>query len=94
MNRREFIAGLGSRWSDRWDSGRRVRSSGFGAAINHHLKPHLVRSTFDSCRADGIEGTAPMGQQRTPAVHNVESARRTPPGIFEVQGPTRITPSR
>src|SRR5258708_21148579 len=25
--------------------------------INHCLKPHLVRSTFDSCRADAIEGS-------------------------------------
>jgi hypothetical protein len=24
-------------------------------AINHRLKPHLVRSTFHSCRADTIE---------------------------------------
>ena len=30
--------------------GRRV-----GAAINRCLRPHLVRSTFDSCRADAIE---------------------------------------
>jgi hypothetical protein len=28
---------------------------GLLAAINHHLKPHLVHSTFDSCRADAIE---------------------------------------
>jgi hypothetical protein len=27
----------------------------FGTAINHSLKPHLVRSTFDSRRAQSIE---------------------------------------
>jgi hypothetical protein len=26
-------------------------------AINHRLKPRLVRSTFDSCRADAIESS-------------------------------------
>jgi hypothetical protein len=34
---------------------RRADRCGFGAAI-HCLKPHLVRSTFDSCRGDAIEG--------------------------------------
>ena len=29
---------------------------GVGAAIKRCLRPHLVRSTFDSCRADAIEG--------------------------------------
>jgi hypothetical protein len=29
---------------------------GFGTAINRWLKTHLVRSTFDICRADAIEG--------------------------------------
>ncbi len=28
---------------------------GFGAAANRRLRPHLVRGTFDSCRADAIE---------------------------------------
>ena len=32
-----------------------IDGGGFGAAI-HCLKPHLVRSTFDSCRAGAIEG--------------------------------------
>ena len=27
-----------------------------GTTINHRLKPHLVRNTFDSCRAHAIEG--------------------------------------
>jgi hypothetical protein len=27
-----------------------------GTAIDHRLKPHWVRSAFDSCRADAIEG--------------------------------------
>ena len=30
-------------------------------AINHRLKPHLVRSTFDSCCADVIEGYSGSG---------------------------------
>jgi hypothetical protein len=29
---------------------------GFGAAINQHLKPRLVRSTFESCRTQAIDG--------------------------------------
>jgi hypothetical protein len=33
----------------------RAYRGGFRAAIIHRLKPHLVRSTFDSCRADAIE---------------------------------------
>jgi hypothetical protein len=28
-----------------------------GTTINGCLKPHLVRSTFHSCRADAIEGS-------------------------------------
>jgi hypothetical protein len=28
---------------------------GFGTTIDHRPKPHLVRSTFDSCRAGAIE---------------------------------------
>jgi hypothetical protein len=49
------------------------RIDGVGSAINDRLKPHLVRSTFDCCRADAIEGsqrlwaTGPM-QRRTPAL--------------------------
>ena len=35
-----------------WADGR-----GFGAAIGHRLKPHLVRRTFNTCRADAIEGS-------------------------------------
>jgi hypothetical protein len=35
--------------------GNRIDGRGFGAAI-HCLKPHLVRGTSDSCRADTIEG--------------------------------------
>jgi hypothetical protein len=31
-------------------------ATGLGTAINHRLKPHLVRGTFDSCRAQAIEG--------------------------------------
>jgi len=27
----------------------------FGTAIDHHLKPHFVRSTFDSRRAHAVE---------------------------------------
>ncbi len=37
-------------------AGNRADCRGFGTAINHHLKPHLVCSTFDGCRADAIEG--------------------------------------
>jgi hypothetical protein len=33
----------------------------FGTAINHSLKPHLVRSTFDSRRAQAIEGHSGYG---------------------------------
>jgi len=33
----------------------RIDGRGFGTAINYHLKPHLVRSTLDSCRDDAIE---------------------------------------
>jgi hypothetical protein len=29
---------------------------GFRTPINHRLNPYLVRRTFDSCRADAIEG--------------------------------------
>jgi hypothetical protein len=32
-----------------------IDGRGFGAAI-HWLRPHLVRSTFDSCHAVPIEG--------------------------------------
>jgi hypothetical protein len=35
----------------------RISGCGVGAAINNRLKPHLVRSTFESCRADLIEGS-------------------------------------
>jgi hypothetical protein len=34
----------------------RIDGRDVGAAINHRLKPHLVRRTFDSCRAQTIEG--------------------------------------
>jgi hypothetical protein len=41
------------------------RHAGVGAvAINHRLKQHLVRSTFDSCRGDPIEGRATNGLMR------------------------------
>jgi hypothetical protein len=33
-----------------------IDGRGLGPAINHRLKPHLVRSVFDSCRASSIEG--------------------------------------
>ena len=33
----------------------RIDGIGFGSAINHRLKPRLVRSTLDSCRTDSIE---------------------------------------
>ena len=39
----------------RWEGTVATRGA-FGTAINHHLKPHLVRSTLDSCRGDAIEG--------------------------------------
>ena len=32
-------------------------SNRFGTAIIRRVKSHLVRSTFDSCRADAIEGS-------------------------------------
>ena len=32
----------------------RIDRGGFGPPI-HYLKPHLVRSTFDSCHSDAIE---------------------------------------
>ena len=35
----------------------RIDGRGVGPAINHRLKPHLVCSTFDTCRADAIEGS-------------------------------------
>jgi hypothetical protein len=34
----------------------RIDRGGFGAAANRRLRPHLVRSTFDSCHGDAIEG--------------------------------------
>jgi hypothetical protein len=43
----------------------RIDGRGVGTAINHRLKPHFVRSTFDSCRDDAIEGTAVKGHQET-----------------------------
>jgi len=36
-------------------AGNRADGRGFGAVANRRLRPHLVRSTFDSCRADAIE---------------------------------------
>jgi hypothetical protein len=33
------------------------RCYGFATAINHRLKPHLVRRTFDSCRVDAIDSS-------------------------------------
>jgi hypothetical protein len=39
-----------------WFARDRADGSGFGKAINHNLKPHLVRSTSVSCRGDAIEG--------------------------------------
>jgi hypothetical protein len=36
----------------------RVDGRSFGTAINHRIKSHLVRSTFDSWRADAIDGSA------------------------------------
>jgi hypothetical protein len=38
---------------------------GFGAAANRRLRPHLVRSTFDSCRADAIEPHSGCGPEQT-----------------------------
>ncbi len=39
-------------------SGAQLRDDrrGFGTTIDNHLRLHLVRSIFDSCRADAIEG--------------------------------------
>jgi hypothetical protein len=34
-----------------------LTARGFGPAINHRLKLRLIRSTFDSRRADAIEGS-------------------------------------
>jgi hypothetical protein len=42
----------------------RIDRGGFGAAI-HCLKPHLVRSTFDSCVPTLSSGTAPKGHIQT-----------------------------
>jgi hypothetical protein len=44
----------------------------FGAAINRYLKPHLVRSTFESCRAQAIRGMADRSdfQQQLNAMQN------------------------
>jgi hypothetical protein len=41
---------------------------GFGTAINHRLRPSLVRSPFDTCRADASGATAPKGHQQTHAL--------------------------
>jgi hypothetical protein len=45
-------------------AGDRADWRGFGPAINRHLKPHLVHSTFDSCLADVIEGHSGQGATR------------------------------
>jgi hypothetical protein len=39
-------------------AGDRIDGRGVGAAINHHLKPFLVRRTFDRCGDDVIEGSS------------------------------------
>jgi hypothetical protein len=39
-----------------------LTAGSLGAAINHRLKPHLVRCTLDSCRADTIEGMVYLGE--------------------------------
>src|SRR5262249_5463657 len=43
----------------------RAAGGGIGAAINRCLRAHSVRSTGDSCRADGIEGYGAEGPEPT-----------------------------
>ena len=42
----------------------RTDGGGFGAAANRRLRPHLVRSTFDSCHADTIVSHSRWGPGR------------------------------
>src|SRR6266404_1341386 len=65
----------------------RTDGGGFGAAANRRLRPHLVRSTFDSCRADTIESHSSVGphaEVAAPSMHPrrslyaaVETSRRS-----------------
>jgi len=50
----------------------RADGRGFGSTINHRLKPHLVRSTFDSCRAEVIEDLSRLGAMTGPSLKSTQ----------------------
>ena len=42
-----------------------MTAAGFGTAIDHGVKPQVLRRTFDRCRADRIEGSQQLGASKT-----------------------------